>query len=147
MKASPLESRKFVLVNLRIHDFNRDHIRMKVDDIISYGDLVAAEKANLQKGMNFGNGHRHSVFLMSVRRGAPYADSFDSDTGTLIYEGHDEPQTASVKDPKIVDQPLTTKSGGWTENGKFFRAAMDFKSGLTSKAHLIRVYARCKDCK
>jgi hypothetical protein len=29
---------------------------MKVDDIISYHELVAAEKANLQEGMNVGIG-------------------------------------------------------------------------------------------
>ena len=28
---------------------------MEVDDIISYHDLVTAEKAALRKGMNFGN--------------------------------------------------------------------------------------------
>ncbi len=34
---------------------------MKVDDIISYHELVTAEKANLQKGMNFGIGKNYSV--------------------------------------------------------------------------------------
>ena len=29
---------------------------MEVDDIISYHDLVTAEKASLQKGMNYGVG-------------------------------------------------------------------------------------------
>ena len=47
---------------------------MKPDDIISYSELVAEEKANLQKGMNFGIGIKYSVFLMSVRPGAPYQD-------------------------------------------------------------------------
>ena len=50
---------------------------MDVDDIISYHDLVTAEKSNLQKGMNFGIGKHYSVFLMSVRKGAPYADALD----------------------------------------------------------------------
>jgi hypothetical protein len=36
---------------------------MKTDDIISYHELVAAEKANLQKGMNFGIGRDYSVVL------------------------------------------------------------------------------------
>jgi len=40
---------------------------MHPDDIISYGDLVAEERANLQKGMNHGIGKTHSVFLMSMR--------------------------------------------------------------------------------
>lgn len=40
---------------------------MKPDDIISYAELVAEEKANLQKGMNYGIGKIYSVFLMSMR--------------------------------------------------------------------------------
>jgi hypothetical protein len=41
---------------------------MKPDDIISYAELVAEERANLQNGMNHGIGKTYSVFLMSVRR-------------------------------------------------------------------------------
>ena len=65
---------------------------MEVDDIISYHDLVTEEKAALQKGMNFGVGKKYSIFLMSLREGAPYADALDEITGMLTYEGHDEPQ-------------------------------------------------------
>jgi hypothetical protein len=36
---------------------------MKPDDVISYHDVVNAEKAALQKGMNFGIGKSYSVFL------------------------------------------------------------------------------------
>ena len=50
---------------------------MEVDDIISYHDLVTAERAALQKGMNFGVGKKYSIFLMSLRENAPYADALD----------------------------------------------------------------------
>ena len=60
---------------------------MEVDDIISYHDVVTAEKAALQKGMNFGVGKKYSIFLMSLRENAPYADALDEVTGTLTYEG------------------------------------------------------------
>jgi len=40
----------------------------------------------LQKGMNFGVGRKYSVFLMSVRDNAPYADAIDPSTGMLTYE-------------------------------------------------------------
>ena len=60
----------------------------------------------------------------------------------LTYEGHDEPQRRGGPNPKEVDQPLTTPRGSWTENGKFFRAAMDFKSGLREKPELIKVYEK-----
>jgi hypothetical protein len=45
---------------------------MEVDDIISYHDVVTAEKASLQKGMNYGVGKKYSIFLMSLRENAPY---------------------------------------------------------------------------
>jgi hypothetical protein len=115
---------------------------MKANDVISYHELVTAEKANLQKGMNYGIGKRYSVFLMSVRAGAPYVDEIDPETGMLVYEGHDEHRTKECPDPKLVDQPLTTPRGSWTENGKFFRAAMDFKSGLRKEPELIKVYEK-----
>jgi len=60
----------------------------------------------------------------------------------LTYEGHDGPQRQGGLNPKEVDQPLRTSRGSWTENGKFFRAAMDFKSGLREKPELIKVYEK-----
>ena len=115
---------------------------MKVDDIISYHELVGTEKANLQKGMNFGVGNGYGVFLMSVRKGAPYADAVDATTGDLIYEGHDEPRGKQCPNPKAIDQPLRTSRGTLTENGKFFQAALDFKSGARKKPLLIKVYEK-----
>src|SRR2546428_10916859 len=115
---------------------------MEADDIFGYDKLVAAEKATLQKGMNYGVGKNYSVFLMSLRESAQYADALDEVTGMLTYEGHDEPQRAGGPNPKEVDQPLTTPRGSWTENGKFFSAAMDFKSGLREKPELIKVYEK-----
>lgn len=60
----------------------------------------------------------------------------------LTYEGHDEPQRRGGPNPKQVDQPLTTLRGSWTENGKFFRAVMDYKSGLREKPELVKVYEK-----
>ena len=117
---------------------------MKVDDIISYYELVHAEKSALQKGMNYNSGNGYSVFLMSIRKGAPYADEMDKKTGNLIYEGHDVSKKYS-HDPKSVDQPLVTPKGTWTENGKFHRAATDFKSGLRKEPELIKVYEKIRD--
>jgi hypothetical protein len=47
-------------------------------------DLVTEEKSALQKGMNFGVGKKYSVFLMSLRENAPYADAIDEVTGMLL---------------------------------------------------------------
>jgi hypothetical protein len=115
---------------------------VNADDIISYHELVTEEGANLQKGMNFGVGGEYSVLLMSVRKGAPYADQINEKTGTLIYEGHDEPDRKQGPRPKDVDQPMLTPNGKWTENGKFFRAAKDFKSGLRKHPELVKVYEK-----
>jgi hypothetical protein len=115
---------------------------MKTDDIISYGELVAAEKISLQKGMNFGVGKSYSVLLMSIREGAPYSDAIDAESGDLLYEGHDVLRFAGGPDPKSVDQPLLTSNGKWTENGKFFRAAIDYRSGVRSEPEIVKVYEK-----
>src|SRR5437667_3002524 len=47
---------------------------MEVDDIFGYDKLVAAEKATLQKGMNYRVGKDYSVFLMSLRENAAFAE-------------------------------------------------------------------------
>ncbi|MDI1306309.1 MAG: HNH endonuclease [bacterium] len=117
---------------------------MKVDDIISYYELVAEEKNSLQRGMNYRVGKNYSVFLMSIRKGAPYSDEIDKKTGHLIYEEHDSSKKYA-KNPKTVDQPLTTPNGTWTENGKFYRAATDYKSGLIKIPELIKVYEKIRD--
>jgi hypothetical protein len=44
---------------------------MEVDDIFGYDKLVAAERATLQKGINYRLGKDYSVSLMSLREGAP----------------------------------------------------------------------------
>jgi len=116
----------------------------KVDDIISYAELVAAENANVQKGMNFQIKPEYSIFLMSVRKNAPYADEWDERTNTLIYEGHDTPKNISDK-PKEVDQPFATPNGTLTENGKFFTAAQSYKMRLMKEPHKIKVYEKIKD--
>lgn len=115
-----------------------------VDDIISYAQLVATEGINLQRGMNFRVNPNYSIFLMSVRKNAPYADIIDKSTNTIIYEGHDAPKNL-VKNPKEVDQPMTNPRGSLTENGKFFTAAQSYKEGLLKEPHKIKVYEKIKD--
>jgi HNH endonuclease len=115
---------------------------VEVDDIFGYDKLVAAEKANLQAGMNYREGREYSVVLMSVRKGAPYADSIDPVTGMILYEGHDVKKFPDGPDPKSVDQPLTNPGSSLTENGKFYRDAIDFKSGKRKKAKLVKAYEK-----
>jgi hypothetical protein len=47
------------------------------NEILPYIDMCQREGASLQRGMNYQLGGNHSVILMSVRAGAPYADRFE----------------------------------------------------------------------
>ena len=100
------------------------------NEVVSYLDVCLREGVNLQKGMYYQIGDGYSVLLMSVRRNAPYSDRFDADGTTLIYEGHDIQRRHQGLDPKEVDQPESTPAGSLTENGKFHKAAQEYKQGL-----------------
>ena len=113
------------------------------NEIISYFEACQREGGSLQKGMNFRRGRTYSVILMSVRPNAPYRDRVEDDGSTLIYEGHDVSRTQGVIDPKALDQPEYTPTSLLTENGKFHKAAQDFKQGL-HKPELVRVYEKIK---
>ena len=113
------------------------------NEIISYLEMCQREGVSLQRGMNFQLGHKHSVILMSVRPNAPYADRFEDDGSTIIYEGHDVPRSIAYLEPKSVDQPEKMSGGQLTENGKFHKAAQDFKIGLCPPER-VRVYEKIK---
>ena len=113
------------------------------NEIIGYFEACQREGGSLQKGMNYQRGKTYSVILMSVRPNAPYRDRVEDDGSTLIYEGHDVPHTQGITDPKILDQPEFTQTGLLTENGKFHKAAQDFKQGLR-KPELVKVYEKIK---
>lgn len=106
--------------------------------------MCQRERASLQRGMNFGLGDNHSVILMSIRPNAPYQDRIEEEGTVLIYEGHDQPKTAGVADPKSIDQPGNLPSGRPTENGKFTQAAHTYKSG-SRPPERVRVYEKIKD--
>ncbi len=113
------------------------------NEIISYIEMCRREGVSLQRGMNYELSGNHSVILMSLRPGAPYADRVEDDGSTIIYEGHDLPRSAKNENPKAVDQPEFMPAGQRTENGKFHRAAQEFKSGHRFPAR-IRVYEKIK---
>ena len=114
-----------------------------MNTIISYYELVGIEKQNLQRGMNYRCSKGHSVFLMSTRSNAPYDDEIAADGRILIYEGRDSDKRYS-KNPKKEDQPRFLPSGKLTDNGKFEKAALDFKNNKRS-AEIVRVYEKIKD--
>jgi hypothetical protein len=113
------------------------------NEIISYLEMCSREGTSLQRGMNFGLGRDHSVVLMSVRPNAPYRDRLENDGTTLIYEGHDEPRSDAVPRPKAVDQPERTPYGTSTQNGRFYQAAQDYKTGRRPPER-VRVYEKLR---
>lgn len=112
-------------------------------DIISYVDMIAEEKVNLQRGMNFRLRGNLSIILMSLRKGAPYADRIEEDGNILIYEGHNIPKRISGPNPKKIDQPQYTPNGSLTQNGLFFNAAVKSKNKLIGP-EIVKVYEKIK---
>lgn len=119
-------------------------VTFEVDDVISHAQLSIAEGQSLQKGMNYKVTPEYSVFLMSIRRNAPYKDELDTKTNSIIYEGHDA-RKDHAENPKLVDQPYHTPKGTITENGKFFVEAEAYKLGTRKDPHVIKVYEKIKD--
>lgn len=115
----------------------------KTGDIISYLEMCQEEKVNLQRGMNFRLRDNYSVILMSVRKGAPYADKIEENGSVLIYEGHDAAKRNGAPDPKSVDQPFQNPNGSQTQNGLFFEAANNYKNKKT-QAELVKVYEKIR---
>lgn len=113
------------------------------NEILSYFEMCQREGTSLQRGMNFRLHGGHSVVLMSVRPNAPYHDEVKEDGVILIYEGHDHPRTPGTPDPKSINQPEFLPGGGLTENGKFHRAAQEFRDGKKGP-DLVRVYEKLR---
>ena len=113
------------------------------NEIITYLELCNREKSHLQHGMNWRIQPTHSVFLMSMRKGAPYDDQIEDDGKTLIYEGHDAPKNTTDKPPKSIDQPRYLPSGKPTRNGIFAKAAENYSKGIEAPEK-VRVYEKIK---
>lgn len=111
------------------------------NEIIPYLEMCRREGLSLQRGMNFRSGDGCSIILMSIRKNAPYRDRFEDDGSTIIYEGHDISKRNYGPDPKSVDQPEKTPRGSLTENGKFYKAAQEYKQGLRSSER-VKVYEK-----
>lgn len=111
------------------------------NEIISYLELCQREGCQLQKGMNFRLRGKHSVVLMSTRKGAPYADRVTEDGQVLIYEGHNQPRSENFRVPENFDQPRVRPNGRLFENGLFEKAALAFKT-RTQLPERVRVYEK-----
>lgn len=114
------------------------------NEIIDYREMCNREGVQtLQRGMNFELGNGYSVILMSISPNAPYQDRIEDDGSTLIYEGHDVSKKKGVGNPKLINQPEFNVSGSLTQNGKFNKAAIDYKSGIRKPA-IVKVYEKIR---
>ncbi len=114
------------------------------DDIFSFNEMCRRENdVVLQRGMNFGLGKNYSVILMSRASNAPYRDRIEDGGITIIYEGHDMPRTKENSNPKSIDQQGSTPKGTLTQNGKFYKAAHDYKA-KKRPAELVKVYEKIR---
>lgn len=116
---------------------------MTAGDIITFNEMCTAEGQMLQRGMYFRPRGKHSVLLMSTRRGAPYRDKWEEGGKLLIYEGHDAPRRDDIN-PKLIDQPSVTPNGRPTQNALFLRAATEYASG-TRGPELVKIYEKIRD--
>ncbi|MBN2187211.1 MAG: HNH endonuclease [Dehalococcoidia bacterium] len=114
---------------------------IKPGDVISYLEMCQTEGVNLQRGMNFRLHSGYSLILMSVRKGAPYADVIEDNGRVLTYEGHDVPKQGYDINPKVVDQPMINPSGTLTQNGLFYKAATEAKKS-EKRTEPVRVYEK-----
>jgi hypothetical protein len=114
------------------------------NEIISYMEMCFREETSLQRGMNYRIGGNYSIILMSTRKNAPYKDEIAENRTVLIYEGHDTSKNSFDLNPKEVDQPEKSLSGSLTQNGKFHKAAQEFKDGLRD-AEIVKVYEKIRD--
>ena len=113
-----------------------------LDSILSYREMCDAEKVQtLQRGMNFRMNPSYSVILMSRRSNAPYQDRIHNDGITIEYEGHDVSRRGYDHDPKKEDQPEKLPTGRLTQNGRFIKAAKDYKESKNTP-ELVKVYEK-----
>lgn len=110
--------------------------------ILSYGEVLAREGQNLQKGMHYRprSDERLSVFVVFAGKDAPHKTVWHEDSEILSYEGHDA--TTAGKDQKNVDQQVMYADGKPTDNGKFFKEANAFKDGIQKEPLQIQVYEK-----
>lgn len=107
---------------------------------ITYQDIVESiEGRKIQQGMNYRVNGKYSIFLTNTSSSSRYYDTYEE--GILTYEGHDRPAMNGIN-PKMFDQPERNRNGTLTTNGKFFDAAIKYKTGQIQEPESIRVYEK-----
>ena len=107
--------------------------------IISSAEMISREGVQFTKSMNYREtGPLPSVFLV-IRRDGEFKDVWDVENFVFIYEGHD---STTVESGKSENQLLMYEGGKLSDNGKFYKAAQNFKDGVHKVPLPIQVYEK-----
>jgi hypothetical protein len=109
--------------------------------ILSTNELLAREGVNVQKGMNFRKDPLMlPVFLVLPSHEGEYKEVWDAKKEVYTFEGHDS--TTVETGGKSKDQLLMYSDGKLSENGKFYKAANEYKDGVRKAPLKIQVYEK-----
>jgi hypothetical protein len=93
------------------------------------------------KGMNFRSDRDMlSVFLVLPSHEGEYKDEWNPATGIYTYEGHDS--TTVEAGGKSKDQLLMYGAGKLSDNGKFYKVAIEFADGIRKDPLQVQVYEK-----
>ncbi len=101
------------------------------------------EGHNLSSEMNYRLSYDHSILLMSLTPEASRSHRVENNGSTIIYEGHNVAQGRFKPVIRFIDQPMHFHAGGLTQNGLFYKAAMDYKNSI-SAPEPVRIYQELK---
>lgn len=117
------------------------HVAKRATSILSANELMEREGIMLQKSMNFRDkGDFLSVFLVLQKENQEFRDEWNAKKGTYTFEGHDS--TTKETGGKSLDQLLMYGGDKLTENGRFYKAANEFKDGVRKEALQVQVYEK-----
>lgn len=116
------------------------HVSKRPTSILSAAELMEREGIMLQKSMNFRREEQLSVFLALQKDDGEFRDAWDAKKQIYIFEGHDS--TTKETGGKSNDQLLMYGGDKLTENGRFFKAANEFKDGVRKEPLQIQVYEK-----
>lgn len=106
--------------------------------ILSSAELIAREGVEFVKSMNYRGGPLLSVLLV-IRRDGVFKDVWDAARRVFLYQGHD---STTVENGKSFDQLLMYGGGALSDNGKFYKAAREFKDKVRPEPLAVQIYEK-----
>lgn len=112
-------------------------------EVMTYEEMCRHEGRDMESEMNYRLSYDHSVLLMSLTPEASRSHRVEEDGVTIIYEGHNAAGRQSSPITRYMDQPMHFHAGGLTQNGLFYKAALDFRNGVNTP-EMVRIYEELK---